>query len=220
MFITQLEYREKATATNWRRMQFTKQMNFQSEDLTLPATLLQTIASIAAFGANKPTHGFANGIARITFQAAHEQYMWFCKSTLQENTLLIDEEELYNSGDALLMRRAFESFTLADTEAGLINISVSMLAQHPELEVLQTLQQSLQRVHYFCAEDPTASDILAQIRTAPHGTLILLDASACTTPLDVSEFAKRSDIQLLTLHCSGIPDYTLVRKGKAIALQE
>lgn len=220
MFLTQLEYREKTTATNWRRMQFTKQMNFQSEDTALPNKLLQTIASIAAFGTNQPNHAFANGIARIIFQAAHEQYMWFCKSTLQEDTLRIDEEELYDNGDTLLMRRAFEEFTLADTEAGQIDVSISMLAQHPELTVLQTLQQSLQRVHYFLPNDHNKSDLFAQIRTAPHGTLILLDGSACTTPLDVSEFAERNDLQLLTVNFNGIPNYTLVRKGKNIALQE
>lgn len=219
MFFTQLEYREKTTATNWRRMQFTKQMNFVSEDATLPTTLLQIMASLAAFGTNQPNHGFANGIARITFQTAQNQYMWFCKSSLQNDTLLIDEEELYDSGDTLLMRRAFEAFTLADTEAGQIDRHISMLAQHSELAVLQTLQQSLQHVYYFGANEQTVSNLLTQIHTAPQDSCILLDASACATPLDVSELETRNDIQLLTTNCVGIPNYTLVRKGKNISLQ-
>ena len=76
MFITQLEYREKITATNWRRMQFDKQMNFVSEDQALPVQLLDIIASLVWFGAGKQEHQFANGIARVTFHAAHQQFMW------------------------------------------------------------------------------------------------------------------------------------------------
>ena len=120
MFITQLEYREKTAAINWRRMQFEKQMNFVSEDGALPVQLLNIIASLVHFGSGKAEHQFINGIARVTFHAAHQQFMWFCKSTLQDDTFLIDEEELYDDGDTLLMRRAFEAFTLADTEAGTI----------------------------------------------------------------------------------------------------
>ena len=127
MFITQLEYREKTAAINWRRMQFEKQMNFVSEDGALPVQLLNIIASLVHFGSGKAEHQFINGIARVTFHAVHQQFMWFCKSTLQDDTLL--------------MRRAFETFTLADTEAGTIAVDTSMLAQHQELEVLQKLQQ-------------------------------------------------------------------------------
>jgi hypothetical protein len=34
----------------------------------------------------------------------------------------------------------------------------------------------------------------------------------------MAAFAQRSDIQLLTVNCTGITDYTLERKGKNIAL--
>ncbi|MBO5428971.1 MAG: hypothetical protein J6A10_03285, partial [Peptococcaceae bacterium] len=83
MFITQLEYREKTAAINWRRMQFEKQMNFVSEDGALPVQLLNIIASLVHFGSGKAEHQFINGIARVTLHAAHQQFMWFCKSTLQ-----------------------------------------------------------------------------------------------------------------------------------------
>ena len=220
MFITQLEYREKATATNWRRMQFEKQMNLASEDTTLPVQLLELIASLAQFGAGKQEHQFTNGIARVTFHAVHQQFMWFCKSTLQENALLIDEEELYDQGDTLLMRRAFEEFTLADTEAGKIDVSQSMLAQHPELEVLQKLQHGFSRVLYLKPDDSAREHVLEQMRTATHGTLLLVDGSALSTPLDVAELAERNDIQLLTVNATGITNYTLERKGKNIALMQ
>lgn len=218
MFITQLEYREKATATNWRRMQFEKQMNFTSEDTTLPVQLLELIASLAQFGAGKQGHQFTNGIARVTFHAMHQQFMWFCKSTLQENVLLIDEEELYDQGDTLLMRRAFEEFTLADTEAGKIDVSQSMLVQHQELEVLQKLQHGFSRVLYLKPDDSAREHVLEQMRTVTHGTLLLVDGSALSTPLDVAELAERNDIQLLTVNATGIANYTLERKGKNIAL--
>ena len=218
MFITQLEYREKTAAINWRRMQFEKQMNFVSEDGALPVQLLNIIASLVYFGSGKAEHQFINGIARVTFHAAHQQFMWFCKSTLQDDTLLIDEEELYDDGDTLLMRRAFEAFTLADTEAGNIAVDTSMLAQHQELEVLQKLQHGFSRLLYLKPDNTNQDEVLAQVRSAQHGTLILLDGSALSAPLDISEAAQRSDIQLLTVNCTGIPNHTLERKGKAIAL--
>ena len=218
MFITQLEYREKATATNWRRMQFDKQMNFVSEDQALPVQLLDMIASLVKFGLGKPNHQFANGIARVTFHAAHQQFMWFCKSTSQEGALLIDEEELYDEGDTLLMRRAFEEFTLADTEAGQIAVSTSMLAQHSGLAILQKLQHGFGRVLYLKPDDSAVESALEQMRSVAHGTLILLDGSLLSAHLDVAGLAQRSDIQLLTVNCTGIAEYTLERKGKNIAL--
>ena len=220
MFLTQLEYRDKTTATNWRRMQFAKQMNFVSEEPELPHTLLNIIASLTAFGAHQDGPQFANGIARVTLQAAHQQFMWFCKSTLQDGSLLIDEEELYDDGETLLMRRAFEEFTLADTAAGRIAVDQSMLAQHPELEVLQKLQLGFQRVLFLQPTDDTVTDALEQLHTAAHGTLVLVDAHRLSTPLNLSAYTKRSDIQLLTVNCTGIPDYTLERKGKNISLMQ
>ena len=218
MFINQLEYREKTTATNWRKMQFVKQMNFVSEDATLPSQLLQIIASLAYFGANKEGHGFANGIARIGFQAAHAEYMWFCKSTLQDGALLIDEEELYDQGETLLMRRAFGEWTIDDKEAGEIPVAETMLVQDPTMEVLQKLQHGFNRVLYLKPTDDTIASALEQMRTATHGSMILLDGSTLSAPLDVSAFAQRSDTQLLAVNCIGIANYSLERKGKNIAL--
>lgn len=220
MFLTQLEYRDKTTATNWRRMQFAKQMNFVSEEPELPHTLLNIIASLTAFGAHQDGPQFANGIARVTLQAAHQQFMWFCKSTLQDGSLLIDEEELYDDGETLLMRRAFEEFTLADTAAGSIAVDQSMLAQHPELEVLQKLQLGFQRVLFLQPTDDTVTDALEQLHTAAHGTLVLMDAHRLSAPLNLSAYTKRSDIQLLTVNCTDIPDYALERKGKNISLMQ
>ncbi len=218
MFFTQFEYREKTTATNWRRMQFEKQMNMTSEDGTLPVQLLGILASLTQFGAGKAEHQFINGIARVTLHAAHQQFMWFCKSSMQEGAVYIDEEELYDEGDALLMRRAFEEFTLADTEAGQIEVNKSMLAQHQELEVLQKLQHGFGRVYYSKPEEKDRDTILEQIKQVAHGTLVLLDGSALVTPLDLGEVTGRTDIQLLTVNCTGIKQYILERKGKNIAL--
>lgn len=218
MFLTQLEYRDKATATNWRRMQFEKQMNFVSEDPTVSVKLLQMIDSLIKFGTNAAGHSFADGIARLTFQAAHKQYMWFCKSSVREDALFIDEEELYDDGDTLLMRRAFEEFTLADTAAGTIAVDKSMLAQHMELEVLQKIQHGFRRVQYLKPTDENRELVAEQIRNALHGTLILLDGSMLSAPFDISGLAERSDIQLLTVNCIGIASYTLEQKGKTVAL--
>lgn len=220
MFLTQLEYRDKPTATNWRRMQFEKQMNFVSEDKALPVQLLNIIASLVHFGSGKAEHQFINGIARVTFHAAHQQFMWFCKSTLQDGALRIDEEELYDEGDTLLMRRAFEEFTFADAPAGTIAIDQSMLAQHPELEVLQKLQHGFQRTDYIRLDEQTLPDIEERLQNAPHGTLLLLDAGALSAPLDLSAVTLREDLQLLCTNCIGIPSFVLERKGNTISLKQ
>ena len=59
MFITQLEYREKPTATNWKRITFPKHVNLASEDAELPVRLLRIIAALPAFGRNEQQHAAA-----------------------------------------------------------------------------------------------------------------------------------------------------------------
>ena len=221
MFIRQLEYREKPTATGWRRITFPQYVNLTSEDAALPVRLLHILRSLPAFGHNEADHGFADGISRMTFQAAHQQYMWFAKSTMQDGSLLVDEEELYDGGDVMLMRRAFGEMTIftsaEEGENSPIPVNESMLAQHPELNVLQKLQNGFSLVQYHQLTDDNAQAVLAQIIEVQHGTLILLDGSALSSPLDVSEAAKRSDLQLITIGCSGIPDMTITQKGKMIS---
>ena len=111
MFITQMEYREKSTATNWKRMQFPLHANLVAEDPALATRLLDHIAALAAFGRNENTHQFINAISRITLKAAHLEFMWFAKSTVQDGQFLVDEEELYAQDNTMLMRRAFAALT-------------------------------------------------------------------------------------------------------------
>lgn len=219
MFITQLEYREKPTATNWKRIQFPLRANFVSDDAELSARLLRIIAALPAFGANAQNHGFADAISRVVFQAAHSEYMWFAKSTLQDGSLLVDEEELYDKDDIMLMRRAFGELTIGDAPSEEIPVAESMLAQHTELDVLQKLQQAFQRVQMYHLTADNQEQALQQILAAPHGTLILVDGSNLTTPLDLSAVLERKDIQVLTINCIGLPDMTITKKGKMISCQ-
>lgn len=217
MFITQLEYREKPTATNWKRIVFPLQANLTADDAQLPQRLLRILAALPAFGRNLPGHGFADAISRTTFQAAHRQFMWFAKSTLQDGQLLIDEEELYAQDDTMLMRRAFGELTIGDAPGEAIPAEQSMLAQHPELEVLQTLQRAFQRVQYHQLTDAAQEALLQQLKNAPHGTLLLLDGSQLSAPLDVSNLTARSDLQLITTGCTGLPEMHISQKGKMIS---
>lgn len=219
MFITRMEYREKATATNWKRIQFPLHANFVSDNAELSVRLLHIIAALPAFGANAQNHGFADAISRIVFQAAHSEYMWFAKSTLQDDNLLVDEEELYDKGDALLMRRAFGELTIGDAPAEELPVAESMLAQHPELDVLQKLQQAFQRVQVYQLTEENKDQALQQILTAPHGTLLLVDGSSLNAPLDLSAVSERNDIQVLTTNCTGLPEMTITQKGKMISCQ-
>ena len=221
MFIRQLEYREKPTATGWRRISFPQCVNLTAEDAALPVRLLTIIRSLPAFGRNEAQHGFADGISRLTFQSAHTQFMWFAKSTMQDGNLLVDEEELYDGGDVMLMRRAFGEMTIFTSaekgENSAIPVQESMLVQQAGLEVLQKLQNAFVRVQYHQLTDDNAQAVLAQIIEAQHGTLFLLDGSSLSSPLDVSKAAERSDIQLITINCTGIPDMTITQKGKMIS---
>lgn len=221
MFLTQLEYREKPTATNWKRICFPQKVTLVSEDTQLPVHLLHIIAALPAFGRNQAQHGFADAISRMTFQAAHSEYMWFAKSTTQDGALLIDEEELYDQDSNMLMRRAFGKMTLFaslnDETNETIPVNESMLAQHPELEVLQKLQQAFQRVTYHKLTDDTAQQILSQLPKVQHGTLILLDGSQLSAPLDVSALAQRNDVQIIATGCSGLTEMTITKKGKMIS---
>ena len=221
MFIRQLEYREKPAAIGWRRITFPQHVNFISEDAALPQRLLNIIAALPAFGRNDAQHDFADAISRMTFQTAHQQFMWFAKSTLKDGELLVDEEELYDSGDVMLMRRAFGEmtiFTSADSgENEEMPVNESMLAQHPEMEVLQKLQNGFKLMQYHQLTDDNTEAILAQIMEAQHGTMILLDGSRLSSPLDVSAVAQRNDLQLITTGCTGIQEMTITQKGKMIS---
>lgn len=221
MFITQLEYREKPTATGWRRMTFPQHGNLTSDDAALPVRLLNIIAALPAFGRNDAQHHFADAISRMTFKAAHQQFMWFAKSTMQDGALLVDEEELYDSSDVMLMRRAFGEWTIGDEPNVNIPVSESMLAQHPEQEavseVLRKVQHGFSRMQHHVLNDDNAESVLAQVIDAQHGTLFLLDGSQLSAPLDVSAAAQRSDLQLITVNCTGIPNMTITQKGKMIS---
>ncbi len=217
MFITQLEYREKPTATGWRRINFPQHVNLTAEDAALPVRLLNIVAALPAFGRNDAQHNFADAISRMTFKAAHQQFMWFAKSTMQDGALLVDEEELYDGGDVMLMRRAFGELTIGDNPNEAIAVNQSMLAQHPELEVLRKVQHGFSRMQYHKLTDGNAEAILAQIIDAQHGTLILLDGSQLSQPLDVSAAAQRSDLQLITVGCTGIQNMNITQKGKMIS---
>lgn len=218
MFITQLEYREKRTATNWKRIKFPLQVNLTAEDAQLPQRLLTIIGSLPAFGSNAPQHSFTDAICRVTFQAAHSEYMWFAKSTVQDGQLLVDEEELYDQDNTMLMRRAFGELTVGDQPVEAIPVEQSMLAQHPESEALQALQRAFQRVQHYQLTDANLADNWQQIQAAPHGTLLLLDGSALSAPLDLSPLTSRQDVQVIATGCTGLPaELSITQKGKMIS---
>ena len=83
--------------------------------------------------------------------------------------------------------------------------------------MLQKLQKGFSRVQYHQLTDDNAQTVLAQIIEAQHGTLFLLDGTALSSPLDVSRAAERTDLQLITIGCTGIPDMTITQKGKMIS---
>ena len=160
MFITQLEYREKSTATNWRRITFP----------LLPVQLLQIIFALTCFGRGEAQSKFANAISRMTFQAAHNEYLWFAKSTTENQSFLVDEEELYDKNGAMLMRRAFDTLTVGDAPAETLPVQSSMLTQTHKLGVLVTVQQSFQRVQFLQLTEHNRPQVM-QFRTeAQHGT--------------------------------------------------
>jgi hypothetical protein len=144
--------------------------------------------------------------------------MWFAKSTTEDGKLLVDEEELYDQGSNMLMRRAFGELTLGDAPNETIPVAESMLAQHPELDVLQKLQKAFGQVQYHHLTDNTQATMLQQIADAPHGTLFLLDGSQLSEPLDLST-VTRTDVQILAAGCTGLPEMTISKKGKMISCQ-
>ena len=218
MFITQLEYREKSTATNWRRITFPWRANFTCDDAQLPVQLLQIIFALTCFGRGEAQSKFANAIGRMTFQAAHNEYLWFAKSTTENQSFLVDEEELYDKNGAMLMRRAFDTLTIGDAPAETLPVQSSMLTQTHKLGVLVTLQQSFQRVQFLQLTEQNRQQVMQFLTDAQHGTLFLLDGSSLSTPLDLLAIS-RNDIQILATGCSGLPPMQIIKKGKMISCQ-
>ena len=218
MFITQLEYREKSTATNWRRITFPLRANFTCDDAQLPVQLLQIIFALTCFGRGEAQSKFANAIGRMTFQAAHNEYLWFAKSTTENQSFLVDEEELHDKNGAMLMRRAFDTLTIGDAPAETLPVQSSMLTQTHKLGVLVTLQQSFQRVQFLQLTEQNRQQVMQFLTDAQHGTLFLLDGSSLSTPLDLLAIS-RNDIQILATGCSGLPPMQIIKKGKMISCQ-
>ena len=218
MFITQLEYREKSTATNWRRITFPLRANFTCDDAQLPVQLLQIIFALTCFGRGEAQSKFANAIGRMTFQAAHNEYLWFAKSTTENQSFLVAEEELYDKNGAMLMRRAFDTLTIGDAPAETLPVQSSMLTQTHKLGVLVTLQQSFQRVQFLQLTEQNRQQVMQFLTDAQHGTLFLLDGSSLSTPLDLLAIS-RNDIQILATGCSGLPPMQIIKKGKMISCQ-
>ena len=218
MFITQLEYRERSTATNWRRITFPLRANFTCDDAQLPVQLLQIIFALTCFGRGEAQSKFANAIGRMTFQAAHNEYLWFAKSTTENQSVLVDEEELYDKNGAMLMRRAFDTLTIGDAPAETLPVQSSMLTQTHKLGVLVTLQQSFQRVQFLQLTEQNRQQVMQFLTDAQHGTLFLLDGSSLSTPLDLLAIS-RNDIQILATGCSGLPPMQIIKKGKMISCQ-
>ena len=218
MFITQLEYREKSTATNWRRITFPLRANFTCDDAQLPVQLLQIIFALTCFGRGEAQSKFANAIGRMTFQAAHNEYLWFAKSTTENQSFLVDEEELYDKNGSMLMRRAFDTLTIGDAPAETLPVQSSMLTQTHKLGVLVTLQQSFQRVQFLQLTEQNRQQVMQFLTDAQHGTLFLLDGSSLSTPLDLLAIS-RNDIQILATGCSGLPPMQIIKKGKMISCQ-
>ena len=218
MVITQVEYREKSTATNWRRITFPLRANFTCDDAQLPVQLLQIIFALTCFGRGEAQSKFANAIGRMTFQAAHNEYLWFAKSTTENQSFLVDEEELYDKNGAMLMRRAFDTLTIGDAPAETLPVQSSMLTQTHKLGVLVTLQQSFQRVQFLQLTEQNRQQVMQFLTDAQHGTLFLLDGSSLSTPLDLLAIS-RNDIQILATGCSGLPPMQIIKKGKMISCQ-
>lgn len=216
MFITQLEYREKASNTNWRRISFPLRANFTSADATLPVRLLNIIAELPAFGANAPEHGMVDIISRVVLKAGHCEFMWFAKTFTENGAFQVEEEELYDQDNHMLMRRGMDELAIGDAPVEKMPMTHSMLALHPEIDALQKLQKGFQLVQHYTLTEENKAYTLQQILSAPHGTLILVDGSQLTEPFDLSSVLTRNDLQVLAANCSGLPEMTITKTGKMI----
>lgn len=220
MYFNWIETRNKITGITWKKAEFDRYNLLSSDDSALPQALLQLIHGMQHFALNQQPEQYANTISRTSFRAAHEEFLWFAKSTANDQGFAIDEEELYDQQNNMLMRRGFGEMTIGDGPIQPLDQTQSMLYVQRELTAPAKILQAFSHIHYLQPTDATLGDALSQILQSAHGQVFLLDGSKLSVPVDLTAvLAQKPASQLFATNCSNPPTIVINAKGKMLTCQ-
>lgn len=215
MYIKQLESRNKKTLFLLKQIKFEQINCLACEDISDGVYILNTLESLANFALGN--HGdFTDNICRLSFHAAHKEYMWFNKTDAKEN-FYIDEEEFYK-GDEMLMRRAESELTIYEYD-NLPPINPAQSIFHIlDTEDIRICRKAFENVYRYNVTQIT-DDLIASIGNLPHGALVLLDASAAESPLELQPLLVREDVQLISVGFTYEQMRNVVKKSNALSIK-
>lgn len=204
MQINWIELRNKKTGMTLKKTVFPKTACLSGDSTEAIAFIFAAIKGAASFAQGQTDDNFLNVICRINFSANHKEYLWYAKNTADDqNTTIVDEEELYDQNNQMLMRRSFKEMTYEGySELPNINLEKSMLYLFNTNDIPAEVIAAFSHIYYYAPTTETTNALLSELEQLPHGMAVLIDGTALTTPLDLTAIAMaRKDLQLITSNC-------------------
>ena len=222
MRINWIELRNKKNGMTLKKTEFGMVNCLESDSPEAVQFIFEAILGASQFAQGETAHGFLDVICRIDFNANHREYLWYAKNTAGENgETIVDEEELYDADNQMLMQRSFKELAYAGYgELPFINLNKSMLHLFNTSEAPSQISAALGHVVYYRPQDGQIAQVLAEITTLPHGTLVLLDGQLFAEPLDITTVStERNDVQIIAFNCIAADAAVLqvTIKGKMIS---
>ena len=221
MRINWLELRNKKTGMTLKKVQFNTVNCLSGESSEAISFIFDAVLGTSQFAQGKTLPGFLDVICRINFNANHREYLWYAKNSAgEQGETIVDEEELYDSDNQMLLRRSFQELSFAGFgELPAINLEKSMLYLFNSSEIPALITSAFSHISYHYPQPEQASALLDELKTLPHGMLVLLDGRALSQPLDLSPLVTaRNDLQIIAANCTAADTVPLqvTLKGKMI----
>ena len=221
MRINWLELRHKKTGMTLKKVQFNTVNCLSGESSEAISFIFDAILGTSQFAQGSTLPGFLDVICRINFNANHREYLWYAKNTAgEQGETIVDEEELYDADNQMLLRRSFRELSYEGFgELPAINLEKSMLYLFNSSEIPALVTSAFSHVLYYRPEPGQAPALLDELKTLPHGMLVLLDGRALSHPLDISSLVTaRDDLQIIAANCTAADTVPLqvTLKGKMI----
>lgn len=215
MKIAKMELRNKKSGFTIKPCEFAQINILKAEDQNDALAVFESILTLKKFALGLEENANLDNISRLYFFANHHEYLWFAKTTADENgQMLVDEEEIYNADNEIIATRGFAQAAIRGAELPEINVCRSLIDIFgiPEIE---DIRKGLTNIY---ALSIASSADLAKLNDLPHGALALVDGSGLNENVDLS--GVRSDVQILAVGSfTGGVEKTLTRKGQNIAIK-
>ena len=103
MKIAKMELRNKKSGFTIKPCEFAQINILKTEDKNDALAVFGSILTLKKFALGLEENANLDNISRLYFFANHHEYLWFAKTTADENgQMLVDEEEIYNADNEII----------------------------------------------------------------------------------------------------------------------